>query len=249
MEPPTLLDPATHLEILTERAHALLDAAAGTMGVTVPTCPGWSLADLVVHMGLVWGWAADTVATKARADGGDAPQDRSEHALRAWAKREAARLVDTLGAADPDETCWTFGPPRSVRFWFRRQALETVLHAWDAERAVGTASPIAPRVGVDGVDEHLSVMVPRVLRLRPDAWSGETLHFHCTDAGGEWLVRLGPGGEVVTERTHAKADVALRGGAEALWLWCANRATAEELGLERFGDEEITTRWRREMSF
>ncbi len=249
MEPATLLDPATYLEILSERADALLGVATGAMGVTVPTCPGWTLADLVVHMGLAWGWAADTVATKARADGGEAPRDRSDQALRSWAKREAARLVDTLRAADPDETCWTFGPPRSVRFWFRRQALETVLHAWDAQRAVGTAVPIAPRVGVDGIDEHLNVVVPRLLRLRPNAWSGETVHLHCTDADGEWLLRLGPGGEAVTARSHAKADVALRGGAEALWLWCANRATVEELGLERFGDGDITNRWRTEMAF
>jgi uncharacterized protein (TIGR03083 family) len=243
------VEPATHLELLSQRAGALLRAAAGAMDVPVPTCPDWTVADLVAHMGLVWGWAADTVTAKARADGGQAPVDRSDQALRAWAKGEATRLVDTLRASEPDADCWTFGPPRSVRFWFRRQALETVLHAWDTERAVGASAHIDPEIAVDGIDEHLQVIVPRSVARRSDAWSGQSVHLHCTDADGEWVVRLGPDGQVATERAHAKADVALRGTAEALWLWCANRATPDDLAIERLGDEEIAARWRVEMGF
>ena len=243
------MEPATHLEILCERADALVDSAGGAVDVPVPTCPEWTLADLLVHMGLVWGWAAETVTTKVRADLGQAPESRTARALRTWAKGQAERLVDALGAADPDANCWTFGTPRSVRFWFRRQALETVLHAWDAEGATGTPSRIDPEVAVDGIDEHLSVILPRVVRRRPDGWSGQSVHLHCTDAGGEWVVRLGPDGEVATRRTHAKADTALRGPAEALWLWCANRATPEELAIERLGDDEIPERWRTQTAF
>ncbi len=243
------MEPAAHLDILTERSDALLDAAAGSTGVPVPTCPDWTVADLVVHMGLVWGWAAQIVTTKERARFGEPPEDRGGPALRTWAKARAARLIGTLGAADPEVDCWTFGPPRSARFWFRRQALETVLHAWDVEGAVGVPSPIGPEVAADGVDEHLSVMVPRSLRSSPDLWTGQTVHLHRTDGDGEWVVRLGPDGGAVVERAHSKADLALRGTAEALWLWCANRATADELGIERFGDEEIAARWQTEMAF
>jgi uncharacterized protein (TIGR03083 family) len=241
------VEPSTHLSVLQERSDALLDAASGAMGSRVPTCPDWTVADLVVHIGLVWGWAAEIVTTKARADRGAPPDDRSDPVVRAWAHDRAARLVDALGAADPEADCWTFGPPRSVRFWFRRQALETVLHAWDVERAVGTPSPIDPEVAADGVDEHLSVVVPGSVRRRPEVWSGETLHLHRTDGDGEWVVRLGPDGEVTTERAHSKADVALRGTAEALWLWCANRGTVDGLGITRLGDEEIVARWRAEL--
>ncbi|MGH8989397.1 MAG: maleylpyruvate isomerase N-terminal domain-containing protein [Acidimicrobiales bacterium] len=243
------MEPTEYLGVLAERSTALLGAAAGAMDHRVPTCPDWTLEELVVHVGLVWGWAADIVATRTRADLGQAPADRSDEMLRAWAAKEAARLAVTLGAADPDTDCWTFGMPRSVRFWFRRQALETVLHAWDAEGAVGTGSRIDPEVAADGVDEHLTVVVPRSVRRRPGAWSGETVHLHCTDTQGEWTVRLGPGDDVATERTHAKADVALRGPAEALWLWCANRGSPAELGIERFGDDRVVARWRGEMAF
>ena len=238
------VEPARYLQVLYERADALLDASQGAMGLEVPTCPGWTVADLVVHVGLVWGWAADTVSSGTRAARAPAPEDRSEDALRAWAKMQAARLGDALGAADPEASCWTFGLPRSARFWFRRQALETALHAWDAEGAVGRVARLDPDVAADGVDEHLTVIVPRSVGREPGAWSGETVHLHRTDGDGEWVVRLGPDGQVTAEHAHAKADLALRGPAEALWLWSANRASAEELGIERFGDETIAERWR-----
>ncbi len=243
------MEPATHLEVLSERVDALLGAAAGALDVPIPACPDWTMADLVVHVGLVWGWSAEIVATRSRADRGEAPRDRADQALRGWAKEQAAHLLDALRAANPDAGCWTFGPPRSVRFWFRRQALETALHARDAQAAVGTPSRIDPEVAADGVDEHLSVMVPRSVRLRPEPWTGQTVHLHRTDGEGEWVVRLGPDGGVATERSHSKADVALRGTAEALWLWCTNRATVEELGIESFGDQEVAARWRMAMAF
>ena len=243
------MEPATHLQVLSERADALLGAAAGSAEVAVPTCPDWTVADLVVHVGLVWDWASKIVASREHAARDDPPEDRSDHALRAWAKLRAARLCDELGAADPEADCWTFGLPRTVRFWFRRQALETALHAWDAEGAVGTPSRIDPEVAADGVDEHLRVIVPRSVRRQPDAWSGQTVHLHRTDGDGEWVVRLGPGAEVAVDHAHSKADLALRGTAEALWLWCANRATADELGIERFGAEEVAARWHSAMTF
>lgn len=243
------MEPARHLDVLAERADALLDAAEGQLDAPVPTCPGWTLADLVVHVGCVWAWAADIVTTKVRSDRSEEPADRSGDALRTWAEDRAARLVAALGAADPDQDCWTFGLPRSVRFWFRRQALETTLHAWDAEGSVGAPGRLDPDVAAEGVDEHLTVVVPRSVGRHPDAWKGEAVHLHRTDGDGEWVVRLGPDGDVATARAHEKADLALRGTAEALWLWCANRAPADALGIERFGDEEIAERWRAEMRY
>ncbi|MDA8309139.1 MAG: maleylpyruvate isomerase family mycothiol-dependent enzyme [Actinomycetota bacterium] len=243
------MEPAAHLEVLAERARALVAATAGATGVLVPTCPGWTVAELLVHVGTVWGWAAEVVATGLRADRREPPSLHSDEGLRAWAQGEADRLVATLGAADPDAPCWTFGAPRAMRFWFRRQALETALHAWDVEHAVGIPAVLDPTVAADGVDEHLTVIVPRSVRAHPDGWSGETVHLHRTDGDGEWVVRLGPDGAVATERAHAKADLALRGPAESLWLWCANRAPADALGLERFGDEAVAARWQKEMAF
>jgi uncharacterized protein (TIGR03083 family) len=243
------MEPDDHLDVLAAHARSLAAAATGAMAVPVPTCPEWTVADLVVHVGMVWGWAAEIVTTGERAQRGEPPTLRSDAELREWAEGEAERLVAALRAADPDAPCWTFGPPPAARFWFRRQALETVLHAWDLQAAVGTPRSFEPAVAADGIDEHLSVHVPRSLRAHPDSWSGETVHLHCTDAEGEWLVRLGPGASASTERAHAKADVALRGTAGSLWLWCTNRAPADALGIECLGDATVAEHWQHEMAF
>lgn len=243
------MEPADHLRIVGQSADDLLGAAAGSLGRPVPSCPGWDVADLVEHVGLTWGWAADIVATGTRAERGAPPPDRDEAQLLAWASAQAARLCATLGAADPESDCWTFGLPRTRRFWIRRQALETVLHAWDVRRAVGDPPAIDAEVAADGVDEYLGVMVPRWAGRHPGVWNGETLHLHRTDGDGEWLVTLGPGADVSAERVHGKGDVALRGTAEALWLWCCNRESVDALGIEVFGDRTLADRWSSQITF
>lgn len=238
-----------YLAALHSGADAFLAAAAGNLDRRVPSCPEWNVAGLVEHLALVWEWAAAIVATGERADWGSPPPDRSEAVLLAWARQRADRLEDALGAADPDGDCWTFGPPRTRRFWFRRQALETVLHAWDAQRATGRTEVMDPAVAADGVDEFLTVMIPRGLRRDPGTWAGETLHLHRTDGAGEWTLRLGPDGTAGVEHGHGKADVALRGPAEALWLWCTNRVPPSELPIEILGDAGLAERWAAEIAF
>ena len=84
-----------------------------------------------------------------------------------WAEQQAHLVLDALDTADPDSSCWTFGEPRSRRFWFRRQALETAVHAWDVQQAVARPGPIAPELAIDGIDEFLTLMLPRQLKQQP----------------------------------------------------------------------------------
>jgi uncharacterized protein (TIGR03083 family) len=242
------MDVEDHLEARRHSAAALLAAAGGNLGLPVPSCPGWTVADLVEHVGLVWEWAAAVVETGVRAERG-APPDHSEGTLVPWARQQADRLGAVLAAADPDSDCWTFGLPRTRRFWIRRQALETVLHAWDAQRATGRADVMDPAVAADGVDEFLTVMVPRALSRAPGHWAGETVHLHRTDGAGEWTVRLGPDGAAEVDHGHAKADLALRGPAESLWLWCTGRVPRTDLPIETFGDDSLAERWTAEIPF
>ena len=70
--------------------------------------------------------------------------------------------------------------------------------------------------------------------------TGETIHLHCTDGEGEWLVRLAPGGvNVVNE--HAKGDVAARGAASDLLLMMWGRVPVTQV--EVFGDASLLERW------
>ena len=153
----------------------------------------------------------------------------------------------TLEQADPAANCWTFGLPRTPVFWIRRQALETAVHAWDGTGAVGTPAPIDGALASDGIDEFLSVMVARQVKQRPDIWTGQSFHLHRTDGEGEWMVRLGPDGELSSEHAHGKGDVALRGPASSLYLWSLNRLPADDL--ELFGDPAVAALWTTEIAF
>jgi hypothetical protein len=96
-------------------------------------------------------------------------------------------------------------------------------------------------LAADGIDEWLSVFA--VDRSRPSSSRmglGESFHFHCTDAEGEWVVRFaGPDIEIRSE--HAKSDVAVRGSASdlLLFLWGRKSPTA----LEVLGNASLLDRW------
>ena len=132
----------------------------------VPTCPGWTVRDLVAHQGMVHRWATAIV-------GGADPSSVDDAALEAegrsstdpvgWLLDGAAPLVAALRAAPDDLEVMTFlkqaPPPR--RFWARRQCHETTVHALDALAAAEQRRPRAEdlwlpeALAVDGVDELL----------------------------------------------------------------------------------------------
>lgn len=241
------MEATEYLDVLRDRSTALLASARTDLEAPVPSCPGWTVALLVSHIGRVWGWAATIVRTGAGADFPALPEGLGGAELIGWSEEQVRQLLDALAAADPESSCWTFGPPQSARFWFRRQALETVVHCWDAQEAFGHPDPIDPDLASDGVDEFLAVMLPGRIQRQPDAWSGQSLHLHRTDGDGEWMVRLGPGAAVSTEQAHGGADVALRGPASSLYLWCLSRVPSSDL--EVFGDRALADRWTAEITF
>jgi uncharacterized protein (TIGR03083 family) len=166
----------------------------------------------------------------------DAP---AGEALVAWFRDGAHALVDVLASTDPATPVWTFGSDRTVAFWRRRRALESAVHRYDAQLAAGSPEPIEAQLAADGVDEFLGVFVPRW--GKEVAAGGETLHFHCTDVEGEWLVSRDDQGVRVT-REHAKGDVAARGPASDLMLFVWGRVPASQL--EVFGDATLLDRFR-----
>ncbi|WP_448612456.1 maleylpyruvate isomerase family mycothiol-dependent enzyme [Geodermatophilus sp. URMC 60] len=133
----------------------------------VASCPGWTVYDLVIHLGAVHRWAA--AATRTPRDGRvpdpEEPQGLDDTVLARWYASSAAELVEAL-SIDPDRSCWTLAEPRSVGFWRRRQLHETAVHRWDLEQALGRPALIDAEVALDGIDEVLTVMLPRQVRLR-----------------------------------------------------------------------------------
>lgn len=220
--------------------HEVVDPSR--LGARVEPCPEWSLADLVWHMGEVhwfWGSIAEgrlTDPSQAEATTPERPADGDE--LVRWARASGDRTHRILAEADPTAPVWTWAPQKDVAFIRRRMAHETAVHRWDAQ----TTTPSGPRpidatLAADGIDEFLSFFVPYALGEGPP-FEG-SIHIHCTDIHGEWL--LGRDGSYTVG--HARGDAALRGPASDLLLALWRRRPLDEVevvGHRAVADELIS---------
>lgn len=236
-------------ELLLDSFHVDLGRLAaipdGQLDAPVPTCPGWTVTDLLAHVGRVHHRSLGLLggAPFVRLDAWE-PTPEGPEAV-AWSREVGPQLEVVLRQLDPSTPTQTWGGEAPAFFWIRRMAQETSLHRWDAERAFTTPTPIDPDIGVDGVDELLTQFLPR---LPGDAWAtvlaGEaaaTIHVHATDAHGEWTITITPEGPTVTDE-HGKGDVAVRGGGGDLDLLVWNRANPDDPGFECFGDTALLRR-------
>ncbi len=217
------LDHSAFIDALAADLATISAIAGGDLARTVPSCPEWDLARLISHLGRVHRMALAVVPTGAMtpAPGSSLEAPPADHDdLRAYYQTSADALVAELRAKSPDAPAWTFLPgPDTVAFWSRRMAHEHSIHRWDAEGAIGGASPIAPELAVDGIDEYF-LMGNRHLAKRPDFTLGGTVHLHCTDIEGEWMLDI-TGGIVRVTKEHGKGAAAIRGTASdlVLGLW------------------------------
>lgn len=214
----------------------------------VPSCPDWTVSQLARHLGGVHRWAEHLVRTNAQ-ERDTAPKDPTRPAPAGtaeewadWLEVGLGRLVDTLRAADGADPLWCWGDGTDVAWWSRRQLHETVVHRIDAELAAGSAWTVDPEIAVDAIDEHLgnieasAYFSSGVANLRGEG----SLHFHTTDAEGEWMITLSADGFDITHE-HGKGTVAARGAARDLLAAVTNRGTTEPL--EVFGDADLLRWW------
>ena len=139
------------------RDGAALATAAGHAGVDgrVPSCPEWTVADLLGHVGRIHRWVTAIVeqrpgATEHHWSESEPPavEKRIE-----WFSQGLDPLADALAAADPATEVWSWTDDHSVGFWARRQANETAVHRWDAELAADLTSFVKGRK----LDDDLSL--------------------------------------------------------------------------------------------
>lgn len=156
----------------------------------VPSCPGWTTADLATHLGGVHRWAA-SILLSGRRQGEVEPRPREP--LSEWYSDMARILLEILETLDPDEPVENFARINErAAFWSRRQLHETTIHTVDASQALGLGEegwPISPDLAADGVGEVLGVFFPRmtVRGQRPDLRG--SVRLRATDTGRSWIVR------------------------------------------------------------
>ena len=234
-----------HIAALDEQGEGLA-AAAGQAGLAadVPTCPRWTVRQLLEHTGKVHRWAATHVREGRAAFGGGSPRMATPPAdgLLDWFVEGHAALVAALRAAPADLDCWSFLPsPSPLAFWARRQAHETAIHRADADSARGAVPTYDAPFAADGIGELLGGFYARrggPLRADPPC----SLLVVPTDAGQHWHVALDPDGRRISADADLPADCTVRGPASDLYLLLWNRQPARPPQIS--GDEAVMELWR-----
>ena len=215
--------------------------AAANLGDPVPGCPGWTTADLLWHLTEVHKFWVPIVRDQLEDPAGYVgPQRPTDDRLLAGFVVGAEELVSVLAVTDSATPVWTWSDDHTVGFVVRRLTHETAVHRYDAEAAAHRTHAMEPLLASDGIDEFLGHFASR--RRAAASPLGGSVHLHCTDVAGEWLVTDGDEGALHTERLHAKGDCAIRGsGADLLLaLWRRIPLGAE---IEVLGDSALAKRF------
>lgn len=237
------MDKAAYLDAIAGDGAALAAAARLGLDEQVPSCPDWTVADLIEHTGSVHRWVAEMVGTGAmfRVKRNELPPAPGPDALVEWFEEGVEKVITVLREAEPDRPVWNWSPqPKEAAFWPRRMAQETTMHRWDGEAAHGAQQPIPTALAVDGIDEIIRVFLVTDAADNPEATLGGTLHLHATDGECERMVQV-EGGKVLVTDEHGKGDAAIRGAASDLLLFLWGRTPAAPL--EVFGDQAVVDNW------
>lgn len=237
------------------------NAVAAGLAAPVPSCPGWSMRDLIVHLGLAQRW---TMANLAGLGPAQWPTEASvsEQAAGApdlldWFDEGLVELLNTLAGAPEDLQAFFFlkdaPPPRQA--WARRQCHELTIHGVDAMAArlgrLPTAAQtwISAELAADGVDELLTGFVPRKSGQLRSAQPVRILVV-AADIDRAWTMAVSGDPVVTTTGDRATqqagpgrdAEVILEGSAVGLYLGLWNRGAE----LTEQGGRDFLSAWRRD---
>jgi uncharacterized protein (TIGR03083 family) len=225
------------LECLDVDFARLRDVVAGTdLTATVPTCPEWTVADLVHHVGSVYLHKVECMRLGSHPDPWP-PAGLAEEEPLALLDRSYAALSAEFASREPEAHAFTwYAPDQTVGFWIRRMAQETVVHRVDAEISANTSIATIPAdLAHDGIDEFLIAFVEYGAKTWPDEYAdilatadGRAVRVETDSAA--WFIR--PTHDTVDVRVSDVDDVeAVVHGEPAdllLWLW------------NRYGDDKVT---------
>ncbi|WP_310728555.1 maleylpyruvate isomerase family mycothiol-dependent enzyme [Streptomyces sp. N2A] len=223
------------LALVQDRSDALRSSVAGSLDldVRVPSCPDWSLRDLVEHLTQVHRfWAAAVEAGPSEKPPTVAPADDTLSAdLLAGSAAATQELITALRAAGPAAGCWTWWSDSDVPMTSgavaRHQVREAAVHAFDAQLATGTPLPIPAVVALDGIAEFIGVG-----HGTAGLWPHKPVRIGLHAAEGEsWLVDLTASGSHVIDGQHETA-ADLHGSVSDLLLTLHGRLPLDSLRSE-----------------
>jgi uncharacterized protein (TIGR03083 family) len=221
---------ADHIVALRRDSNRIAIGAEGRLDSIVPSCPGWQVADLVWHVGIVhmfWQMVARGALTGPET--WSEPDRPTNDDLLAWFRHGVDLTATILEDLDPNKPAWTWGHRQNVGFIRRRVAQETAVHCWDAVNAVGANEPIEQTVAVDGIDEFLDEVLPGLSHDLDGP--AQTICLHAHDTTGEWTVRAGEGSSHLA-RTCRQADATVTATASDLLLLLWGRRSPNDLQVD-----------------
>ena len=210
---------------------ARLREMAATVDLTraVPSCPDWTLSDLVRHVATVYLHKVECMRLGANPKPWPPAALDAEEPL-ALLDRSYAALTAEFDSRTPQSPAFTwYAPDQTVGFWIRRMAQETVIHRVDAELAADAEpAPIPDDLALDGIDEFLIVFVEFATRSWPEDFrdvlattDGRSVLLDATGTG--WMVRLTPESVEVRVSDLEGASATVAGKPAKLLLWSWNR--------------------------
>jgi uncharacterized protein (TIGR03083 family) len=227
-----------YLEHIAPDADAILAAAGSGLHLPVPSCDGWTVRDVVLHVAQVY---QHKIACMERGRAPDPwPPDWPIDDPVGWLRESRDELLAELAARGPEAPSYTWFPPdQTVAFWFRRMAHETAVHRVDVQLASGRPAPVDAELALDGIDELFDVMLAGDWSDAPQPHSVGTVRVAAADRA--WLVELAS--EQVTVHhdpvtTDALTTVEGTPSDVLLWLWgrapvTALRTTGDPAGTDR----------------
>jgi uncharacterized protein (TIGR03083 family) len=217
----------------------------------VPTCPGWTLLQLLRHVGRGDRWAAQIIADRADASldprlvrEGRPPAD-VPGTIR-WLSQSPLTLLAAVDAIGPGTEVSTFVGPKPAAWWVRRRLHEATVHRADAAIALGIPYELSAELAADGISEWLGRLADeQALGQPPSLPAGASLALRATDQDlteSSWNV-LGSSGGVQWTGQLSSADLTLSGPATDLLLALFRRRPAEETGIKMQGDTQLWRSW------
>jgi uncharacterized protein (TIGR03083 family) len=219
--------------------------------VPVPTCPGWTLLQLLRHVGRGDRWAAQIIADRVAASldprlvrEGRPPAD-VPGAIR-WLAQSPSALLAAVDAIGPGTEVSTFVGPKPASWWIRRRLHEATVHRADAAIALGVPYELPAELAADGISEWLERLADeQALGQPPSLPAGASLALRATDQDlteSTWTVLGRPQGVHWTGQPGS-ADLTLSGPATDLLLALLRRRPAEDTVISMQGDTELWRSW------
>jgi uncharacterized protein (TIGR03083 family) len=221
------------LACLADDYERLRDVAARDLTAAVPSCPGWTAADLVGHVAEVYLHKTEAMRLAAWPDPWP-PELSGEEPIALLDRAYAALTAEFAARAPEDKAATWYEPDQTVGFWIRRMAQETVIHRLDAELALReTVAPIPDDLALDGIDEVLHLFLAYGSQVWAEyfasALKGKPSYtISIRVPGGGWLVTTSESGVEVVNNDAAEADATVGGAPDVVlrWLWARGEDSA-----------------------